>query len=258
MNYEELFEQLQPHEKALKDKLASMQKLCKNLTGETERGDVKYLRRDLQVMAEAVQAMADMVTALQATAEAFDCRSYFENGDFARQMVDACEKKGIDVKGEFPVYEMFPYRVKIDQENQDIYLDKKRLQCMRPKSLADMVKTGQEKLNRASFNAASFANELADAYDLARMKGKKPEGTDIYLTSLYKFLTPMSRFRKDYDLQSYAFDLARLYNEHLDMTKNGRRFAFGPSRFAKQAIRILDQNGREEYLTTICFYEREE
>ncbi|MEY8427469.1 hypothetical protein AALA00_07070 [Lachnospiraceae bacterium 46-15] len=42
----------------------------------------------------------------------------------------------MDVRGDFPVYEMFPYRVKLDTENQDLYLDRKKVPCMRPQSFA--------------------------------------------------------------------------------------------------------------------------
>lgn len=169
-------------------------------------------------------------------------------------MLAICQEKGVDVRGEFPVYEMFPYRVKVDTENQDLYLDRKKVQCMRPQSFVDIVQKGQEKLNKASFNALTFVNELADAYDLALLKLKKNPESDVYLTGLYKFLAPMSRFRKDYDQQNFAFDLARLYISEIEETKSGRKFQFGPSRNNNKAIRILDKDGREQYLATIRFY----
>lgn len=152
---------------------------------------------------------------------------------------------------------MFPYRVKLDMENQDVYLDRKKVQCMRPRSFVDTVRSGQEKLNKASFNPTVFAGELADAYDTALLKMNRQPGADIYLNSLYKFLAPMSRFRKDYDQQSFAFDLARLYISRIEETKNGRRFQFGPSRESNKSIRILDGNGQEYFLSTICFYKQE-
>ena len=65
----------------------------------------------------------------------------------------------------------------------------------------------------------------------------------------------MSRFRKDYDQQSYAFDLAKLYNSEAEETKSGRRFQFGSSRDGKKGIRILDKNGQEWFLSTICFFD---
>ncbi len=255
MNYENLYQTLQPDQKSLKDALASLQKLFKSSCREMESGDIKTLVRDLSSMKDAADLLSSSLESLKGTIESFDSRAYFENGEFAEQMLAVCREKGVDVRGEFPVYEMFPYRVKVDAENQDLYLDRKKVQCMRPQSFVDIVQKGQEKLNKASFNALTFVNELADAYDLAVLKLKKNPESDVYLTSLYKFLAPMSRFRKDYDQQNFAFDLARLYTSEIEETKNGRKFQFGPSRNNNKAIRILDKDGQEQYLATIRFYE---
>ena len=65
----------------------------------------------------------------------------------------------------------------------------------------------------------------------------------------------MSRFRKDYDQQSFAFDLARLYISGIEETKNGKKFQFGPTRVGQKAIRILGRDGKEQFLATIRFYE---
>ena len=258
MNYEELYQNLQPDQKTLKDSLASLQKLYKAVCKETESGDLKSLIRDLNTMKESAGQLAAALENLEDTAAAFDARAYFENGDFARQMLVACEEKGVDVRGEFPIYEMFPYKVRLDAENQDLYLDRKKVQCMRPQSFVDTVKAGQDKLNKASFNASTFVNELSDAYDLALLKMGKKDGYDMYLKNLYKYLAPMSRFRKDYDQQSFAFDLARLYMSDTEETKSGKRYQFGPSRDQSKAIRILDKEGNDKYLATIRFFEAEE
>lgn len=255
MNYESLYQDIQPDQKTLKDTFGLLQKLFKSAGREVESGDVKNLARDLDSMQEAAAALASVLESLKNTVEGFDARTYFEGGEFAAQMLAICEEKGVDVQGEFPVYEMFPYRVKIDAENQDLYLDRKKIQCMRPQSFVDTVQKGQEKLNKAGFNALTFVGELADAYELALLKMGRTRGTDVYLANLYKILAPMSRFRKDYDQQSFAFDLARLYNAGIEETKTGRRFQFGPSRNGKKGIRILDKNGQEQYLATICFFE---
>lgn len=77
------------------------------------------------------------------------------------------------------------------------------------------------------------------------------------MSSLYKFLAPMGRFRREYDQQSFAFDLAKLYNSDEDTPKKGRRFQFGPSRDGRKSIRILDKDGKEQYLATICFFHEE-
>ena len=79
------------------------------------------------------------------------------------------------------------------------------------------------------------------------------------LGNIYKIMVPMSRCRKEYDQQSFAFDIARLYQAQLageiETTKNGSSFQFGPSKNINQAIRILDSNNNEVFLATIKFYE---
>ena len=58
MNYENLYQTLQPQEKSVKDSLASLQKLFKAASRETESGDIKSLTRDIGSMAEAALALS--------------------------------------------------------------------------------------------------------------------------------------------------------------------------------------------------------
>lgn len=133
MNYEDFYQELQPHEKNVKDDLASPQKLFKSVNREMAGGDIKNLSKDLDAKTKAVADVSEVVNTLKASTYNFDAKNYFESGEFAEQMLAACEEKGVDVRGEFPVYEMFPYRIKLDLENQDLYMDRKKVQCMRPK-----------------------------------------------------------------------------------------------------------------------------
>lgn len=257
MDYEVLYRQLQSTEKEISDRIASARNQHKAISKDTEYGDLKTLLKDVQTLTETVNQLSLALSLLHDQVTAFDAKEYFESGEFEAQMLALCEKNEIDVLAEAPVYEMFPYRIRVDAENQDLYMDRKKVQCMRPSSFVNTVKTGQIKLNKANFNASVFAAELADAYDIALLKNGKKPGTDFYLLNLYKLMTPMSRSRKEYDKQSFAFDLARLYSDYLaglSETKSGRPFQFGPARDDGKAIRILDRNGKEHHLTTICFY----
>lgn len=258
MNYEELYSVLQGLEKDLKDKQAAGQKYYKNTLKDTESGDIKSLAKDLDSLLSAISEQQRIAESIKQNVEGFDVKAYFKDGDFAGQLLESCAEKSIDVKGDYPVYEMFPYKVRIDEEGQDVYLDKKRIQCVRPSELAKQVKAGQEKLMKASFNAQGFLNELADAYDLAMLKGKgkKAPESDLYLTDLYKLMVPMARSKKEYDLQSFAFDLARLYARTFEIkaVKDGRMYQLGPSRDGKKAVRILDAEGKEVFLSTVRFY----
>lgn len=254
MNYEELYAELQIIEKELKEKVNASQKLFKAIGVETEKGNLKELAKNIEALQQATTAQTEILERLSTTVESFDVKTYFESGQFAEQMLLLCKEQGVDVQVDTPVYEMFPYRVRIDTENQELYLDRKKLQCVRPLSFVNTVKSSKDRLMKASFNAQVFLNELAEAYDVALLKQGKESGADLYLTGLYKVLAPMSRFRKDYDQQSFAFDLARLYASEVEETKNGRKFQFGPSRNNSKAIRILDAEGKEQFLATIRFF----
>lgn len=254
MNYEELYRDIQPLGKRMKDAVSALQKLYKAIAKDMEAGDLKDLNKNLSAFSGLLEEQLGTVRDLRDVVDGFDSKEYYESGEFAAQLLDACRERGVDVTGEYPVFEMFPYRVRLDAENQDIYLDRRRYPCVRPQSFAQTVKAGQDRLMKASFNALAFANELAEAYDLAILKLGRQSESDIYLTSLYKFLVPMGRFRKDYDQQSYAFDLARLYASDVEVIRDGRRFQFGPSRKNNKAIRILDPEGNEQYLAMIRFF----
>ncbi len=255
MNYEDFYLTVRAQEKIVSDGLAGLQKLSRAVGRETENGDIRGMIKDAESMRTTAADLLNAIDAMRATVDAFDIESYYKSGEFTAQLLDACRAYDIDVREDAPIYEMFPYRVRVDEENQEIYLDRKKIPCVRPQKFAQIVRDGQEKLKKVSFNAQKFADELAEAYDLAVMKQNLQSGTDIYLNSLYKIMTLMSRFRKDYDKHSFAFDLARLYASRLKETKSGRRFQFGPSRKNGKAIRILDEDGKEQFLATIRFYE---
>lgn len=258
MDYEGLFTELQPLCKDLKDRSNVIQRMVKSIAKDMETGNLKGVLKSLDTISETAAALSDSTNALKGSVSSFDAAAYFNDGDFTRQMLDSCKEREIDVIGESPVFEMFPYRVRIDAENQEVYLDRRKITTMRPKALVDTIAASREKLMKAPFNAQKFADELADAYDTAVLKMNKRPGTDVYLTNVYKMMVPMGRFRRDYDQYNFAFDIARLYDSDIEMTKSGRRWQFGSSRKMGKAIRILDMNGNEQFFATIKFFDPED
>lgn len=258
MDYEELLMSAQEHTRVMGNAIKSQQKSFKAIASYLENGDLKSLDKELSVLETQCEACQSALQGARELSQSFDARGYVESGDFARQLVEACQDRGVDVKGDFPSYEMFPYKIRMDVENLDLYIDRKKVQSLRPISFVEMVKLAQDKLLKASFNLGVFANELAQAYDLTLLRlnaGKQyARDADCYLSQIYKSLTPMRRFKKDYDQQSFAFDLARLYSADIDAVDDGRRLQFGTSRNIKQAIRILDGDGQEQFLSMIRFY----
>ncbi len=253
MNYEELYDTLQAGNKALKDSLALGQRVQKTVAKDAQSGDVKDIYKCMEQLESSIAGLQQAQMQLRAALEGFDSAAYFQNGDFVKQMLEECAAQQVDVQGEFPVFEMFPLKVRIDADNQELVVNRKKMQCMRPKSLVEAVKKDQEKLFKGNFNAASFAAELAKAYDMAIVQKKKRPGSELYLMDLYNYLVPMARSRKEYDKQAYAFDLSRLWMSDNEELRDGRRYQFGPSREEKKSIRITNREGKEAFITTIQF-----
>ena len=256
MNYEELYQKLAPLEKDLKDSVNAVTRLQKAIQKNTDSGNLPEVLKSLEQMSSAVTQMQERMDAVSAEAGTFDTKAYVVSGDFTEQLLAACSEKGVDVKGEKGVYEMFPYKVRIlgdDEHAEEIYINRKKIPSFRPSFVAETIRSGQEKLRRANFNAASFMNELADAYDTTCLKNGARIGSSQTLARIYKIMVPMARARKEYDIQAFAFDLARLYELGTEawVTKNGRQFLFGSSRDGKNGIRVLSSTGVEDYIITL-------
>ena len=255
MDYEQFYEQALAYHKEMKEKTALEGKTVKKVLQSITDGDVNAIPKHLAALREAARERDVALCLLEELAQAFDGRQYMSGGDFAAQMLDCCSQAGVDVHGSFPTYEMFPCRVSISPEAQEVVVDRKRFSCMRPSKLVSMIKTELDRLAKGAFNAASFAKELATVYDLALLKKAKGKPYDTagacYLLDLYDYLTPMRRHKRDYTKNNYAYDLARLFAEESLTLDDGRAFRFDTVRGNKKAIRILDQHGMEQYIATI-------
>ena len=262
MGYEALYEALQPWEKALRDSAGAVNRLQKAAQKNTETGNLSELRKNLAALEDAQEQLRQRIAGAREALEGFDAVAYLADGDFSRELLEACAGKGIDVKGEKGVYEMFPFKLRIlaDGEGRgEVYLDKKKLSSCRPAYVAETIRERQARLYAAPFRENAFMGELAEAYAVACLRASAREGSTQSLTKIYKCLAPTARARKDYDMLSYAFDLARLYERGPEswVTKDGRRYTFGTSREGN-GIRVLSRSGVESFISTLRLLRGEE
>ncbi|MBR4211117.1 MAG: hypothetical protein IKR84_01840 [Oscillibacter sp.] len=262
MGYEALYEALQPWEKGLRDSAGAVNRLQKAARKNTETGNLPELRRNLAALEEAQEQLRQRIAGAREALEGFDAAAYLADGDFARELLEACAGKGIDVRGEKGAYEMFPFKLRIlsDGESRgEIYLDKKKLPSCRPAYVAETIRERQARLYAAPFRESAFMGELAEAYTVSCLRAGVREGSTQALTKIYKCLAPTARARKDYDMLSYAFDLARLYEKGPEswVTKDGRRYTFGTSREGN-GIRVLSRSGVESFISTLRPLQSEE
>jgi hypothetical protein len=258
-DYEALYREFTELAELLKSQLSTQQKLLKRINKNMSLGNIKNADKDIADFIPSAGDAKSTIEAIRKLTERVDLQTYLDSGEFARQLIDECSAREVDIVGEDRSYEIFPYRLRINPQEEEVLINGKKAPGLRPAAIADILEKGRTKLLSANFNADRFATELAFAYDNAIIvgaKGKKvvPDG-DVYLSTIYKLLAPMGRFRRDYDTQSYAFDVARLYNAAENIVlSDGRKIQFGPSRVNNRAIRILDAYGNELFIATVRFY----
>ena len=255
-NYEALLGELTPLSKNVKDAANTAVRLQKAIQKNTETGNLTEVRKSLAALGEAIALLQERTDVLQAAVDAFDEQEYFVRGAFTQQLLDACAEKKVDVKGEKGVYEMFPYKVRIlgDSEHPaEVYMDRKKVASYRPEYVAETIRQGQIRLNKATFNPSSFMEELAAAYEITCLRNKARIGSTQALGKIYKNLALMARARKEYDMQAFAFDLSRLFEAGTEAwkTKDGARYDFGTSRDGKTGIRVLSRTGVESFISTL-------
>ena len=257
MDYEQYFAEAQTYFKDVLCNTASQSKNVAKIQKCIRDGDINALPKLFAALRDAAQGRETALLQLELLTEGFDGHEYMSGGDYTGQMVECCKQFGVDVQGSFPVYDMFPCRVTVNPEAQDVTINKKRFSCLRPSKLVGIVKAELDKLAKVNFNASSFAKELSAIYDLQiiKMSHKKACATDapVYAQDLYTLLTPLKRYKKDYTINDYAYDLARLYSADNITLDDGRVLRFDTSRDMKKSIRILDNFGSEQFISTIRY-----
>ncbi len=255
-NYETLLDNLAPLSRNVKDAANAAVRLYKGVQKSIESGNLAETRKGLAGLRETIAQLQKRTGALQEEIDSFDEQEYFISGDFTQQLLDACTARKVDVKGEKGVYEMFPYKVRIlgDADHPaELYMDRKKIPSCRPEFVAETIRAGQERLNKANFNPASFMEELAAAYEITCLRNGQRMGSTQSLSKIYKNLALMARARKEYDMQAFAFDLSRLFEAGTEAwkTKNGARYDFGTSRDGATGIRVLSRTGVESFISTL-------
>ena len=261
--YEVLMENLKPLQKSVKDGAAATVSAQKKIAKDVETGNLAEARKLLDGLKETAAQLIRQTEELEAEVNRFDVQDYFVSGDFTQQLLQACGDRGIDVKGEKGVYEMFPYKIRVvgdDERPAEVWMDRKKIQSCRPAFVAETVKKGQEKLFAAKFDAGVFVSELAEAYEVYCVRNNQRIGSAQSLTKIYKALVPMARSRKEYDMQAFALDLSRTYAAGPDAwvsKTTGKRYKFGTGREGS-GIRVLSSTGVEAYITTFSLVNAEE
>jgi hypothetical protein len=259
LDYELFYDEAEVLLKDIKDKTALQTKTVANVSRCLTNGDLNALPKLYATLREAAAGREEALSELEEHTSGFDGGEYMTGGEFSTQMTEYCRRLDVDVQGTFPVFDMFPCRITVNSDSQDVTIDRKKFACLRPSRIAEVIKAELGKLAKAPFNPQAFAKELAAAYDIAILRASKKkkvaDDAPIFASDIYDILTPMRRYKKEYTKNNFAFDLARLYAQDAVQLADGRNLRFDTVRDMKKSIRILDSYGLEQFVTTIRFVE---
>lgn len=233
-------------------------------------GDIKGLAEAVGGLLDEVPLSSEVFRYVKAKGEEYNITSYLEEG-FDSNFRNVMTSEGITVRGEFPNYEIFPFMVKISPQDGQALVNKRKVKGLRLKILANIIKVERDKFFKTPFKSSEFLKDLAGAYDSIMEKKSLKSGNkdlqpqSIPIMDIYKKLTPMMRWRREYTAQLFGFHVYRLLKEEaenpMSTTIEGedgqRKCTFGSVPIgSKSGITVVEENGRETTFGSIKFIKK--
>ena len=181
--------------------------------------------------------------------------------EYITDLESLLKKYGIPFIGEFPEYDIPPYRLSISKENMEARLffgrKSEKITSMNPENISNWINIKYKKITGKKFDINVFMKELFDAYQyINKITFRNKDtiwGKAIKLTEIYGLLTLKRSTKQEYPAQVYQFELG-LLKENLNLSFNDYRFEFGFARDINKAIAIIDSSGKVNYVSSLTIY----
>jgi len=166
--------------------------------------------------------------------------------------------------GNFPEYDIPPYKLNISKENKEVRLffgrKSEKTNSLNPASISAWVNIRYKKIISRKMDLNALMKELFEAYQMINKltyREKTPIwGKAVKLTEIYNLLTLKRTTKQEYPKQFYQYELG-LLKENLDMSFNNFRFEFGFARDISKAIPIIDNKGKISHVSSLTIYKED-
>jgi hypothetical protein len=173
-------------------------------------------------------------------------QEFLNSADYAERMNNALTAGKIPCSGDFPNYDIPPFKlsIKLNQSLAKLSLGKKSSQtyALAPTILADWVVEKYRALLSRPFAQTRFCKELLSVYPYLNQGNW---GTLVPLQEVYKLLTLKTETRQEYPESHFIFDLGRLLEQY-EITYEGYYFDFSSHKETKKNYTIVNPQGREK------------
>lgn len=192
-------------------------------------------------------------------------KSYLQSDAYQNEIEKVLKEVGLTLQGTYPDYTILPFKLNIDQENQEVkFVFGRKVEktgTLHPQQVALWVEKRRKMVLEKKFNFERFCRELLEAYKFANKAIFK--GGDVLwnkavsLKTIYEILTVRASAKKEYPKELYAYDLGRL-KEQFEIRYKNYLFDFGFTRDQGQGFLIVDNKGRESHVSTLNIYREDE
>jgi hypothetical protein len=198
---------------------------------------------------------AELMTAFE------DIREHLKSQEYAVSVEKEIKALNVPICGEFPQYELPPFKLSISLENFEAKLSlgrkSERTSVLNPQELAKWVSARYKKVSGRRFNSTAFMKDLLEAYRVSNCLIYREKdvawGRAVPLLEIYDLLTLKQTSRQDYPKQFFMFDLG-LLKEQSTISLEGFRFELGFARNQSRSIVIVDSLGREDRISSLTVY----
>jgi hypothetical protein len=212
-----------------------------------------------EIRTAATPGLSEVEAAAQRVAEELAAPGY------AVALERALRDAGLPVEGVYPEYDLPPFRLNVEVDNEVVQLvlgrRRERLRAFAPTTVAVWVAKRYQAVTRRPFHPGRFVDDLVAAFELASRlayadaKRQVLWGRTVALRQLYELMTLRREYRREYPLGHFTYDLARLRQAGLHHPPY--RLEFGFSRDAAKALLLRDSGGREERFSTLAVHREE-
>lgn len=249
---------LQEELKGFEDTHHHLQAAAKRFLAGVREGNLDSMNQSLSRYEELLSRQVDGVSHLKERLPSFKVVDFLQQL-FHEGFVAALAEENLPVVADYPVYEVFPFKVRVTPERESIMVGEKTIRTLRPKVVAQRLRQEIKRLHALPFDGARFLQSLADAYDLlmCRLSVTKKialSEQEVLLKDVYNVITPLPHQKRAYPQRLFAFDLYRLLQEGSLSTADGRRLWLGNVRSRARAMVILDAQGRPQRYGVMKFY----
>lgn len=182
---------------------------------------------------------------------------------YPTEVEKAMKDAEIPIRGEFPNYELPPFKLTFSHNSGYVKLSmgrrSKQTKIFAPPVLADWVSKEFQRVTNSKFNAEQFCSELLVTYEVLNKLNLKKDsvvwGHPVTLKEIYKLLTLKQSLKPDYPEALFTYDLARL-KEQFEICYEGHRFELVPSRNQSSGLLLVNSKGQESRVSSLIIYDK--